>query len=465
MKVLYQNQYFSNGLFHRIKNKRWTINMYMKKENITQSEAYQKYVKKKNITQKTLDTYVFSLLQFCKANNKELDHIIKEVLEEQYPYIDEQGRIHEYNPEYSKVDTYINNTVDYLKMKGNSNNSIYAHLVRIRAVLTALNIKLPNQIELEKDDEDWNVLTKDDIKFVNSISPLHHQALITFMAHTGIRTGDTIRVFTIEDFMKATYKYHQCTELDDFLEKAPEDMIGYWEFIPKKTRKYDVECKVYNTAESSNLILKSLHRRVESIRQINEKQGTSYKLEKSDALFTSRNQNFKKPMTENTLTTLCHRRNKELRKHNERLLYQQYNEGNISKETLEQKLDEIPVFHAHGLRKFFITTLARKRVDIRASALLEGHSPVMQDKSYVDSDELADLLWEEYNRVIPALSFLKDEEDFEMSQLNHDLQIENAQLKHEKEQWEKEKLNMKEDFRREAKELLDELLRENNITL
>ena len=439
--------------------------MTMKKQNIIKSKAYQKYVKKKNITQKTLDTYIFSLLQFCKANNKELDHIIKEVLEEQYPYIDEQGRIHEYNPEYSLIDNYINNTVDYLKMKGNKNNSIYAHLVRIRAVLTALNIKLPNQVELEKDDEDWNVLSKEDIKFVNSISPLHHQALITFMAHTGIRTGDAIKVLTIEDFMKATYKYHQCTELDQFLEKAPMDMIGYWEFIPKKTKKYNVECKVYNTAESSNLILKSLHRRVESIKAINEKNGTDYRLEKSDALFTSRNQNFKRPMTENTLTTLCHRRNKELRKHKERLLYQEYEEGKISKETLEQKLSEIPVFHAHGLRKFFITTLARKRVDIRASALLEGHSPIMQDKSYVDNDSLEELLWGEYNRVIPALSFLKDEEDFELGKMNHDLQIENAQLKQQKEQLEKEKQNMKEDFKREAKQLLDELLRENNITL
>ena len=170
-------------------------------------------------------------------------------------------------------------------------------------------------------------------------------------------------------------------------------------------------------------------------------------------------------MTENTLTTLCHRRNKELRKHKERLLYQEYEEGKISKETLEQKLSEIPVFHAHGLRKFFITTLARKRVDIRASALLEGHSPIMQDKSYVDNDSLEELLWGEYNRVIPALSFLKDEEDFELGKMNHDLQIENAQLKQQKEQLEKEKQNMKEDFKREAKQLLDELLRENNITL
>ena len=439
--------------------------MTMNQQNIINSKTYQKYVKKKNITQKTLDTYVFSLLQFCKANNKPLDKMVEEVLEEQLPYIDGQGRIHEYNPEYGLIDNYITNTVDYLKRKGNKNNSIYAHLVRIRAVLTTLNIKLPKPVELEKDDGDWNVLSKEDISYVNSISPLHHQALITFMAHTGIRTGDVIKVFTIEDFMKATWKYHECTELEMFLENAPMDMIGYWEFIPKKTRKHNVECKVYNTAESSNLILKSLHRRVESIKAINEKQGTDYKLEKSDALFSSRNQNFKSHMTESALSSLCHRRNKELRKHNERLIYQEYEEGKISKETLEQKLSEIPGFHAHGLRKFFITVLARKRVDLRASALLEGHSPVMQDKSYVDADELADLLWAEYSRVIPALSFMKDEEDFELSKKNHDLQIENAQLKQQKEQLEKEKLNLKEDFKREAKQLLDELLQENNITL
>ena len=182
--------------------------------------------------------------------------------------------------------------------------------------MNSLNIKLPKQIELEKDDEDWNVLSKEDIKYVNSISQLHHQALITFMAHTGIRTGDVINQFTIESFMKATYKYHGCTELDDFLENAPDDMIGFWEFIPKKTKKHKVQCKVYNTAESSNLILRSLHLRKQSIQRINEKNKTDLHLEKSDALFTSRNKNFKGKLTENAVTNLCHRRNKELRKYN-----------------------------------------------------------------------------------------------------------------------------------------------------
>ena len=86
----------------------------------------------------------------------------------------------------------------------------------------------------------------------------------------------------------------------------------------------------------------------------------------------------------------------------------------------------------------------------------------MQDKSYVDADELADLLWAEYRRVIPALSFMKDEEDFELSKRNHDLQIENAQLK---EQLEKEKLNVKEQIHSEARKVFKDILRENNIKL
>ena len=437
----------------------------MKKENIIESKTYQKYVKKKNITQKTLDTYIFSLLQFCKANQKELDVMIEEMLEEQLPYIDEDGRIHEYNPEYGSIDNYINNTVTYLQTKKNSNHSIHSHMVRIRAVLSTLGIKLPAKVELEKDMKNWYVLSKDDIKYILSISPLHHQALITFLAHTGIRIGD-VRNLRISDFMEATYKYHECTEIDDFLQKAPEDMMGYWQFKPQKTIKHDIECKVYNTKESSNLLLKSLLRRQSSIEKLNEKKGTNFKLEKNDYLFSSRNKNFKGQINDNTITTLFVRRNKDLRKYNERLIYQEYNEGKMSNETLEQKLSSIPVFHAHGLRKFFITTLARKRVDLRASAYLEGHTPFMQhDRSYVDSDNLEDLIFEEYCRVVPALSFLKDEEDFELGKRNKGLQIENSQLKQENQQLIDENRNIKEDFQREARKVFEDIMRENNIEL
>lgn len=122
-------------------------------------------------------------------------------------------------------------------------------------------------------------------------------------------------------------------------------------------------------------------------------------------------------------------------------------------------IGEIPVFHAHGLRKFFITTLASKRVNLRASAFLEGHAPFMQhDSSYVDSDNLEELIYEEYQRVIPALSFLKDEEDFELGKRNHDLQIENTQLKQENQQLVIENKNIRDDFEKEARKVFEDYI-------
>lgn len=439
--------------------------MSMKKQDILEDPSYRKYVKKKNVTQKTLNGYVFSLLQLCNANSKAFDDIVQEALDDQYPFIDEAGRIHEYNVEYSKIDTYLNNTAEYLRSKGNSDHSIYAHLVRIRTVLSSLNVKLPKMLELDRHPKQWYALSREDIKFVISISPLHHQSLITFLAVTGMRISDA-RNLTIDSFMKATFPYHQCTEIYDFLDKAPSDMIGYWQLIPQKTRKHQIQCKVYSTQESSNLLLKSLHRRRSSIEQLNLKNGSDLKLEKSDYLFTSRNKNFKGQISDQTITTLFNRKNKEFQKHKLRLLQQDLEAGLISKETYDQKASEIPVFHSYSLRKFFITTLARKRVDLRASAYLEGHKPIMtHDMSYVNSDSLEDLIWNEYERVIPALSFEKDEAAFELERKNKDLVVENARLKDENKQLELDKLNIRSNFKEEARKLLEDLLKENNIEL
>ena len=439
--------------------------MTMKKQDLLTDKSFRKYVQKKNISQRTLDSYMYAIQYFCNANNKTLDEIITETLEEQYPYIDEQGRIIEYNPNYANIDNYLQETINYLRKRGNSNNSIQSVMTRIRVVLSGLDIKLPDKTEMPNDTRDWYALSKDDIRYVNSISTLHHQALFTFISHTGIRTADIIG-FKIKDFMKATYDYHGCDEIDDFLANAPMDMIGYWEFKPQKTMRHNIKCKVYNTAESSNLLLKSLHARRKSIEQRNRKYLTDFKLEKNDALFSSRMKNYKGHFNKNTLAVICNRKNERLREHHIRQLKQELKDDKISLETYNGKTEKIPKFHPHGLRKFFITTLARKHVDLRASAYLEGHKPLMKhDHSYVDSDNLEELIFDEYSRVIPALSFEKDEEDYELGERNKDLQVENTRLKQEKEELEKEKLKMRDDFRREAKELLDELLRENNIQL
>lgn len=427
-------------------------------EDLQKEKYYRKYLQKKNITPETLKSYNIALVHFCNANNKRFDEIIDEVKEEQYPYIDEKGRIHEYDPNFGKIDDYIYSVVTYLTERNNSNSSIEININRLRAVLNALSIKLPKKIEFPKDDDEWNVLTTDEIKYVLNISYLHHQAAIVFMAHTGIRLKD-VTSFKIQDFMKATEKYHHCTEIDEFLEKAPQDMMGFWEFIPHKTKKHNILCKVPNSPESSNLLLNSLRQRKKSIERYNKKYGTNLKLEKTDALFSSRTNKFKGPIQPASLTVECFRKNKDLVRERTRVLKQKLDDGEISKDTFHQLIEETPKFHAHGLRKFFITTLARKRVHLRASALMEGHKPYMeQDRSYVDEDELEELIFSEYENIIPALSFEKDEIDFTISKRNKELELENFELKQQTELLRKENIEIRDNIDRQVEDKIDEVL-------
>ena len=48
--------------------------------------------------------------------------------------------------------------------------------------------------------------------------------------------------------------------VDDFIDNAPDDMIGFWDLIPHKESKNDIRCKTFNSGESSNLILQNLRR-------------------------------------------------------------------------------------------------------------------------------------------------------------------------------------------------------------
>ena len=60
--------------------------------------------------------------------------------------------------------------------------------------------------------------------------------------------------------MDATRAYHDFVDVEDFIDNAPQDMMGFWSFEPVKTKKYDISCKTFNSPESSNLILQNLRR-------------------------------------------------------------------------------------------------------------------------------------------------------------------------------------------------------------
>ena len=61
--------------------------MIMKKQDLLADRSFRKYMQKKNISPRTMDTYMYAVKEFCNANDKSLDDIIVETLEEQYPYM------------------------------------------------------------------------------------------------------------------------------------------------------------------------------------------------------------------------------------------------------------------------------------------------------------------------------------------------------------------------------------------
>ena len=78
-------------------------------------------------------------------------------------------------------------------------------------------------------------------------------------------------------------------ELEDFIENAPSDMIGYWKFHPHKTQRFNIECQTFNDPESSNLILQNLRKlKNEYYPRKNRKNGLDLKPSKDDALFGSK---------------------------------------------------------------------------------------------------------------------------------------------------------------------------------
>ena len=90
---------------------------------------------------------------------------------------------------------------------------------------------------------------------------------------------------------------------------------------------------------------------------------------------------------------------------------------------------------------------------------MEGHKPYMeQDRSYVDEDELEELIFSEYENIIPALSFEKDEIDFTISKRNKELELENFELKQQTELLRKENIEIRDNIDRQVEDKIDEVL-------
>lgn len=379
----------------------------MENYDLRKDKLFKKIINNKDVAPATVTTYHDSVKQFCIANNKPLEQIVKEMKDGEYGEII-GNKIKPYNPEDSYTKECFDTFRDYLEEKQVKTSTIRQRIFDVRSVLRETNVILPKAPHFKEKREKLILLRRKDIAYVMSICDVHTQAFLAYAASVGFRVKDVLQL-TIGDFMYATRRYHNCTSVEEFLEKAPQNMVGYWEIIPNKTKRFSLECKVCNTPESSNLLLKSLRLRAKSIENKNKRTGRNEKLEFDDALFGSRNKYYKKAPNPKSFTILLNTKNKKLQEHLKRELKQQLENEVISLIEYRKKLEELPNIHPHALRHYFISVLNAYCENKTIALQMEAHaSDVKSHKHYIgQSEELydEDMIREHYEKLIPYLTF------------------------------------------------------------
>lgn len=372
---------------------------------------------KKNNSEKTMKEYRKTLDKFCKAIDKPLHEIIDElkmeqsVKEEEIISKDNNKTLirtleFDVNGPDSTVKKYHHQFESYCLNRGNKNSTANKHIKRVRTILKANDIKLPKWDFLKEEPPKWELLEKDDIKFVLDECSIIHKSLILFMLSSGMRVGDCVTL-TIGDFMEATRAFHDFIDAEDFIDNAPQDMMGFWSFEPGKTERYDIKCKTFNSPESSNIILQNIRRLKneyyprkrkrlekklkdetdeEKREELKEKIET-LKISKNNALFGSRSSLYTGHMKADSISTLFPAKNKKLHNWHISKIKKAIEDGEISAEDYDKKVAEIPKFHAHACRKYFETMISRNCGDLRICTLMEGHaSPVKTDPHYIKKE-------------------------------------------------------------------------------
>ena len=408
---------------------------------------------KANLTQRSITNYEKVLNKFCIATNTTLGTIVNECKQQQDRVLetivshgtDDQGnqilekRISHFdvNSPNSHVKQYLDQHIQYCKKQGNSNGTIKNNLVLINAFLKYYHIELPKLETLEDDRQKWYLLTKEDFKYIINDSTLLHASLIKFLMSAGMRITDALSL-TIGDFMEATKEYHDFTDVNEFIDNAPADMIGQWYFHPNKTIKFKVPCLTFNDPESSNYILQNLRKiKNQYIPYAKKKYDIDKVMSKNDALFGSQFSNFCEPLKPGPTASQFWLKNQKLREWRINKINEAIQNNEISIEDYDKEVSKIPKFHAHACRKYFESTIAKNCGNLRICTLMEGHvSPVSTDSSYIKQD-IFDVK-EHYMAAIDDFSLEKTEVKVYTSEVRKEMEAKMRELEEKNKQLEAE---------------------------
>lgn len=448
--------------------------------NIKEDIYYTNFINSKEFSRSSKANYYKTLRKFTQALNTTLEEIVNNCKNQQSIVTekiishgtDENGnqiiekRITKFdiNSPDSQIKQYFDNYIEFCKNKGNTINTIVADLDHIKSFLKYYSIQYP-KTNIKRTPSKWNLLDKEDIKFVMDDSFLVHKTLISTLKDTGLRLTDALQL-DIGMFMQGTKDYHNFVDVDDFIDHAPDDMICILELTPHKTKRFNVSCITGIGPETCNLIMQNLRKiKNEYLPYINKKKRLDLKMSKSDSLFGNKRKYFKGPMKVQSVADIFTRKNKKLRQYRIAKIDEAIKNGELSIEDREKEIEKIPKFHAHALRKFFQTTIARNCGNLRICTLMEGHTtPLKTDPSYIQIG--LDEVKEAYLLALPDLSLENVETKVYTSDIRREmeakikeLETQNKELKQQNEQGFKDiwdKINSLEEREKAWKEFTNE---------
>lgn len=423
--------------------------------NIKEDIYYTNFINSKDFSNSSKANYYKTLRKFTQALNTTLEEIVNNCKNQQ-SIVTEKITSHEtdaqgnqiiekriikfdINSPDSLIKQYFDNYIEFCKNKGNTINTIVADLDHIKSFLRYYSIQYP-KTNLKRTPSKWDLLEKEDIKFIMDDSTILYQSLISLLKDCGVRLNDAVR-FIIGDFMEWTSEYHNFVDVNEFIDHAPQDMIGVIEFYPHKTLRFNVPCITCIGPETCNLILQNLRKiKNEYLPYINKKKGLNLKMSKSDSLFGNKRKYFKGPMQVQSVADIFTRKNKKLRQYRIAKIDEAIKNGELSIEDREKEIEKIPKFHAHALRKFFQTTIARNCGNLRICSIMEGHTtPLKTDPSYIQ------ISWEDvkeaYLLALPDLSLENIETKVYTSDIRREMEAKMIELQKENESLKQENEN------------------------
>ncbi len=379
------------------------------KYNPLEDKIFKKSIRGRELSEDTIASYCTALKTFHKATGLTLEEAYENIKNEEKDKITD-GYLIRYNPENGVIREYFEELQDYLVEKGRTKSTQNNYQKRLRLIFNSLGLQLPKPIRIKEERKFLPVLRRKDIAYVLNISNVFQKAIYCFQASTGIRIGDSLN-FTIDDWLDATFDYHQCSTIEELLAKKCEgNWFGYWEFTPKKTKNSSgVTCKVFNTPESNKYILESIRERIKRMELYNKKNNTHLKIDGEDPLFPSQRHLYKTKMSREALVQENLYKNKRLQEKLEKELKKEFKKGLISKKEYEKKLERVPKWHTHALRHFFITTTRAYLTNRDVGLIMEAHtSDVKTDVNYIgESEEVfnKDMIKKYYVQIADKLTF------------------------------------------------------------